>query len=123
MEYYNKTLKYIYPKRGEIYEADLGKTEGSEQGGIRPVLIVQNDTGNHYAPTIICVPLTSKVKREIPTHFNINKEEYEFLMYDSTVLCEQIRTLSKQRLIRKLGMLSAVDMGYVRERLVISMAL
>lgn len=115
--------EYIYPRRGEIYEADLGIGDGSEQAGIRPVLIIQNNVGNHYSPTIICVPLTSKIKKDIPTHYTVTKEKYHFLTHDSTILCEQIKTISKRRLSHKIGMLSKQDMQNVDQRLSISIAL
>lgn len=115
--------EYIYPRRGEIYEADLGVGDGSEQAGIRPVLIIQNNVGNHYSPTIICVPLTSKIKKDIPTHYTVTKEKYHFLTHDSTILCEQIKTISKRRLSHKIGMLSKQDMQNVDQRLSISIAL
>ena len=118
-----ETIQYIYPKRGEIYEADLGSGDGSEQAGIRPVLIIQNNVGNHYSPTIICVPLTSKTKKDIPTHYTITKDNYCFLTYDSTVLCEQIKTISKKRLSHKIGTLSKHDMAQVDRKLGISIAL
>lgn len=118
-----KTVPYIYPRRGEIYEADLGIGDGSEQAGIRPVLIIQNNIGNHYSPTVICVPLTSKSKKDIPTHYTISKEDYDFLTYDSTILCEQIKTISKKRLSHKIGVLSKHDMNQINKRLGISIAL
>ncbi|MGL4362020.1 MAG: type II toxin-antitoxin system PemK/MazF family toxin [Cellulosilyticaceae bacterium] len=114
---------YIYPKRGEIYEADLGTGDGSEQAGIRPVLIIQNNTGNHYSPTVICVPLTSKSKKEIPTHYTITKDNYLFLTYDSTILCEQIKTISKKRLSHKIGIVTKEDMQHIDRKLGISIAL
>lgn len=116
-------FEYIYPRRGEIYEADLGVGDGSEQAGIRPVLIIQNNVGNHYSPTIICVPLTSKIKKDIPTHYTVTKEKYHFLTHDSTILCEQIKTISKRRLSHKIGMLSKQDMQNIDQRLSISIAL
>ncbi|OOB78179.1 MAG: hypothetical protein ATN34_00400 [Epulopiscium sp. Nele67-Bin002] len=118
-----KGVKYIYPKRGEIYEADLGIGDGSEQAGVRPVLIIQNNTGNHYSPTIICVPLTSKCKKHMPTHHTLTKLDYEFLTYDSIVLCEQIKTISKRRLSHRIGMVSKEDMKTIGEKLCVSIAL
>ncbi len=118
-----KDIKYIYPKRGEIYEADLGIGDGSEQAGVRPVLIIQNNTGNHYSPTVICVPLTSKCKKQMPTHYTLTKMEYEFLTYDSIVLCEQIKTISKRRLSHRIGMVGKDDMKMVGEKLCVSIAL
>ena len=118
-----EAIEYIYPKRGEVYEADLGLGDGSEQAGIRPVLIIQNNIGNHYSPTVICVPLTSKNKKDMPTHYTVKKEDYYFLTYDSIVLCEQIKTISKKRLSHKIGMLSKDDMGKIDRKLGISIAL
>ena len=116
-------VDYIYPKRGEIYEADLGNAEGSEQAGIRPVLIIQNNIGNHYSPTVICVPLTSRSKKDMPTHHMIEKKRYPFLTYDSIVLCEQIKTISKTKLSHRIGMLSKQDMYNIGKKLSISIAL
>ncbi len=118
-----RDIKYIYPKRGEIYEADLGIGDGSEQAGVRPVLIIQNNTGNHYSPTVICVPLTSKCKKQMPTHHTLTKLEYEFLTYDSIVLCEQIKTISKRRLSHRIGMVSKDDMKIIGDKLCVSIAL
>lgn len=118
-----KVIDYIYPKRGEIYEADLGVGDGSEQAGIRPVLIIQNNVGNHYSPTVICVPLTSKSKKDMPTHYTVKKDNYFFLTYDSIVLCEQIKTISKKRLSHKIGTLSKEDMQGIDRRLGISISL
>ncbi|ONI40075.1 hypothetical protein AN640_05910 [Candidatus Epulonipiscium fishelsonii] len=118
-----KEVKYIYPKRGDLYEADLGVGDGSEQAGIRPVLIIQNNIGNHYSPTVICVPLTSKCKKDMPTHYTLTKEQYDFLTYDSIVLCEQIKTISKSRLSHRIGMVTKEDMKFVGEKLSVSIAL
>ena len=85
-------------KRGEVYYADLRNTQGSEQGGVRPVLILQNDTGNFYSPTIVVVPLTSKIKKEdLLTHYTLLKEKNRFLIEDSIVCAEQIRAINKTR--------------------------
>ncbi|ONI45876.1 hypothetical protein AN641_02940 [Candidatus Epulonipiscioides gigas] len=118
-----KDVKYIYPKRGEIYEADLGIGDGSEQAGIRPVLIIQNNTGNHYSPTVICVPLTSKCKKPMPTHHTLTKLNYGFLTYDSIILCEQIKTISKSRLSHRIGLVGQDDMKTIGEKLCVSIAL
>ncbi|WP_010167007.1 type II toxin-antitoxin system PemK/MazF family toxin [Candidatus Epulonipiscium viviparus] len=118
-----KDVKYIYPKRGEIYEADLGIGDGSEQAGIRPVLIIQNNTGNHYSPTVICVPLTSKCKKPMPTHHTLTKTNYGFLTYDSIILCEQIKTISKSRLSHRIGLVGQEDMKTIGEKLCVSIAL
>ena len=96
-------------KRGELYYADLSPVVGSEQGGVRPVLIVQNDVGNKYSPTIIAAAITSQLnKAKLPTHINLPAEEYG-LPKNSVVLLEQIRTLDKRRLKDKIGELPVGD--------------
>ena len=93
-------------KRGDIYYADLSPVIGSEQGGVRPVLIVQNDIGNKYSPTVIAAAITSQInKAKMPTHIEIGAENYG-LNKDSVILLEQIRTIDKQRLREKIGRLS-----------------
>ena len=90
-------------KRGDMFYADLSPVVGSEQGGIRPVLIIQNDLGNKYSPTVIAAAITSqKNKTELPTHININSQMCG-LKNDSVVLAEQIRTIDKSRLKEKIG--------------------
>lgn len=90
-------------KRGDIFYADLSPVIGSEQGGIRPVLIIQNDVGNKYSPTVIVAAITSQInKAKMPTHIEINGEEYG-LSKDSVILLEQIRTIDKKRLKEKTG--------------------
>jgi len=85
-------------KRGDIFYADLSPVVGSEQGGIRPVLIIQNDVGNRHSPTIICAAITSKMnKAKLPTHIEVDAQKYH-LVKNSVVLLEQIRTIDKQRL-------------------------
>lgn len=91
-------------KRGEIYYADLSPVVGSEQGGIRPVLIVQNDTGNRYSPTVIAAAITSQTgKARLPTHIDLPVTEDCGLSKDSVVLLEQVRTLDKRRLRERMG--------------------
>ena len=91
-------------KRGEIYYADLRPVVGSEQGGIRPVLIVQNDIGNKYSPTTIVIALTTKTKKSnVPTHVDIHSNNINGLKEDSIALCEQFRTIDKERLKNKVG--------------------
>lgn len=110
-------------KRGDIFYADLSPVVGSEQGGIRPVIIIQNDIGNKYSPTVIVAAITSQInKAKLPTHVEISSEEYG-LNKDSVVLLEQIRTLDKKRLKEKIGHMSDEDMAKVKEALIISMAL
>lgn len=94
--------------RGDIYYADLSPVVGSEQGGLRPVLVIQNDIGNKYSPTVIIAAITSQLtKAKLPTHIELNKDKYN-LAKDSVVLLEQIRTLDKRRLQEKIG---SIDVG------------
>ena len=96
-------------KRGYIFFADLSPVVGSEQGGVRPVLVIQNDVGNRYSPTVIIAAITSQIdKAKLPTHVEINAAEYH-LDRDSVVLLEQIRTIDKQRLQKKITELDAVS--------------
>ena len=91
-------------RRGEIYYADLSPVVGSEQGGVRPVLIIQNDTGNRYSPTVIAAAITSRTgKARLPTHIEIPVDECCGLSKTSTVLLEQVRTLDKKRLRERMG--------------------
>lgn len=107
-------------KRGEIYYADLSPVVGSEQGGVRPVLIIQNDVGNKYSPTIIAAAITSKInKAKMPTHIELSAHEYG-LNKDSVVLLEQIRTIDKRRLREKIGKLDTDMMSKVDKALFIS---
>ncbi|MBO7214987.1 MAG: type II toxin-antitoxin system PemK/MazF family toxin [Clostridia bacterium] len=108
-------------KRGELYYADLSPVVGSEQGGVRPVLVVQNDIGNRHSPTIIAAAVTSKInKAKLPTHIELRAEEYG-LSKDSVVLLEQIRTLDKKRLKERIGSLSEKTMILVNDALLISL--
>ena len=108
-------------RRGEIYYADLSPVVGSEQGGLRPVLIIQNDIGNRYSPTVIVAAITSKIdKARLPTHIEIQADEYG-LSKDSVVLAEQVRTIDKRRLRERVGLLSQEAMAAVDEALQISM--
>ena len=106
-------------KRGDIYYADLSPVVGSEQDGIRPVLIVQNDFGNKYSPTVIAVAITTQNKARLPTHIPINKSVSK-LPKNSIILVEQIRTLDKSRLKNKIGCLDEKTMLKVKEALKIS---
>lgn len=111
-------------KRGDIYYADLSPVIGSEQGGIRPVLIVQNDVGNKYSPTIIVAAITSQInKAKLPTHIEINSQDYDGLNKDSVILLEQIRTIDKKRLKEKVGSISPDLLPRVDEALTISLGL
>ena len=110
-------------KRGDIFYADLSPVIGSEQGGIRPVIIIQNDIGNKYSPTVIVSAITSQInKAKLPTHVEISSVEYG-LNRDSVVLLEQIRTLDKKRLKEKIGHMTDVDMKKGDKALLISLNL
>lgn len=110
-------------KRGDIFYADLSPVVGSEQGGVRPVLIVQNDIGNKYSPTVIAAAITSQInKAKLPTHIEISAKEYG-LQKDSVILLEQIRTIDKKRLREKNGHLDDELMEKVNEALGISFGL
>lgn len=110
-------------KRGDIFYADLSPVVGSEQGGLRPVLIVQNDIGNKYSPTVIAAAITSKLdKAKLPTHIDVYAEEFG-LSKNSVVLLEQIRTLDKRRLREKMGHLDDVLMRRVNDAITISFGL
>ncbi len=110
-------------KRGDVFYADLSPVIGSEQGGIRPVLVIQNDIGNKYSPTVIIAAITSQInKAKLPTHVEINASEYG-LPKDSVVLLEQIRTIDKKRLREKIGRFSDEMMAKVDECLKISLGL
>ena len=110
-------------KRGDIYYADLSPVVGSEQGGIRPVLIVQNDVGNKYSPTVIAAAITSQSnKAKMPTHIELAAKEYG-LNKDSVILLEQIRTIDKRRLREKIGRIDDRLMDSVNDALSISFGL
>ena len=110
-------------RRGDIYYADLSPVVGSEQGGTRPVLIIQNDIGNQYSPTTIVAAITSRIKRaKLPTHVELSAARYR-LEYDSVVLLEQIRTIDKQRLRDKIAHLDEEAMARVDRALGISVGL
>ena len=110
-------------KRGEIYYADLSPVVGSEQGGVRPVLIVQNDVGNKYSPTVIAAAITSQHdKTNLPTHIKVQAEGCG-LQKDSIVLLEQVRTIDKRRLKEKMGTLDMGSMDMVDRALSVSFGL
>ena len=109
--------------RGDIYYADLSPVVGSEQGGLRPVLIIQNDIGNRYSPTVIAAAITSRMsKARLPTHIDIFADEVG-LAKDSVILLEQIRTLDKRRLKEKMGHLDEATMHHVNTAIAISFGL
>ncbi len=110
-------------KRGEIYYADLSPVIGSEQGGVRPVLIIQNDVGNKYSPTVIAAAITSQHnKNKLPTHISVDADNCG-LAKDSIVLLEQVRTIDKQRLKEKMGSLDNNSMDMVDKALSVSFGL
>lgn len=110
-------------KRGDVYFADLSPVVGSEQGGVRPVLIIQNDIGNRFSPTVIVAAITAQIqKAKLPTHVEIDAERYGFER-DSVILLEQIRTIDKQRLTDKITHLDEEMMDKVDEALQISLGL
>lgn len=110
-------------KRGDIYYADLSPVVGSEQGGLRPVLIIQNDVGNRYSPTVIAAAITSRMgKNRLPTHIDIHADRVG-LAKDSVVLLEQIRTLDKRRLKEKMGHLDEGMMKSVNSAIAVSFGL
>ena len=110
-------------KRGDIYYADLSPVVGSEQGGVRPVLIVQNDVGNKFSPTVIAAAITSqKYKTNLPTHIQVHANDCG-LAKDSIVLLEQVRTLDKRRLRERMGNLAPDDMNRINRALSVSFGL
>lgn len=110
-------------KRGDIYYADLRPVVGSEQGGIRPVLIIQNDVGNRHSPTVICAAITSKLnKADLPTHIELDAQNYD-MVKDSVILLEQLRTIDKKRLKDKICHLDIPMMEKVNRALEISLEL
>ena len=110
-------------RRGDVYYADLRPVIGSEQGGIRPVLIVQNDIGNKHSPTVICAAITSKMnKAKMPTHIELDSAKYD-MDKDSVILLEQLRTIDKKRLKDKVCHLDQEIMEKVNKGLRISLEL
>ena len=110
-------------KRGDIFYADLSPVVGSEQGGLRPVLIIQNDIGNRYSPTVIAAAITSRLsKTHLPTHIDIYAEKAG-LSKDSVILLEQVRTLDKRRLKEKMGHLDDDVMQVVNSAIAVSFGL
>ncbi len=125
----NKNVNFIWEsdtldiRRGDIYYADLSPVVGSEQGGIRPVLIVQNNVGNKYSPTVIAAAITSQqFKTKLPTHISVDAAVCG-LSKDSVVLLEQLRTLDKKRLREKMGNLPENDMDRINDALSVSVGL
>ena len=110
-------------RRGDIYFADLSPVVGSEQGGVRPVLIIQNDIGNRYSPTVIAAAITSqRDKAKLPTHIELSAQSCG-LQKDSTVLLEQVRTIDKKRLRERMGEITPETMNSINSALSISFGL
>lgn len=107
-------------KRGDIFYADLRPVVGSEQGGVRPVLIVQNDTGNRHSPTVIIAAITSRMKHKLPTHVEIDSKRHDMIK-DSVILLEQLRTIDKARLKDKVCHLDNEIITKVNEALITSL--
>ena len=119
----NRSVKSVVIKRGDIFYADLRPVVGSEQGGIRPVLIIQNDVGNKHSPTVICAAITSRMnKAKLPTHIEIDAASYA-IVKDSVILLEQLRTIDKRRLRDKVCHLDAEILQKVNHALCISLEL
>lgn len=119
----NRSVKFVIIKRGDIFYADLRPVIGSEQGGIRPVLIIQNDIGNKHSPTVICAAITSKMnKAKLPTHVEIDAGRYA-IVKDSVILLEQLRTIDKKRLKDRVCHLDVEILQQVDKALKISLEL
>lgn len=113
----------VIVKRGDVYFADLSPVVGSEQGGVRPVLIIQNDIGNRFSPTVVVAAITAQIqKAKLPTHVEIDAQRYGFER-DSVILLEQIRTIDKQRLTDKITHLNEEMMKCVEDALGISLGM
>ncbi|SDH05156.1 mRNA interferase MazF [Alteribacillus persepolensis] len=118
---YQQSKKVV--KRGDVFFADLSPVVGSEQGGVRPVLIIQNDIGNRFSPTVVVAAITAQIKKaKLPTHVEIDAAKHRFDR-DSVILLEQIRTIDKQRLTDKITHLDEDTMERVKEALEISLGL
>ena len=115
--------KIVIIRRGDVYYADLRPVVGSEQGGIRPVLIIQNDIGNRHSPTVICAAITSKMnKAKLPTHVELSARQCD-MVKDSVILLEQLRTIDKQRLREKICHIDETLLTKVNDALRISLEL
>jgi mRNA interferase MazF len=119
----NRSVKKLIIRRGDIYYADLSPVVGSEQGGIRPVLIIQNNVGNRHSPTVICAAITSKMnKAKLPTHIELSTKDYQ-IVKNSVILLEQIRTIDKQRLKEFVCHIDSGKMKKVEEAIRVSLEL
>ncbi|MDD6294088.1 MAG: type II toxin-antitoxin system PemK/MazF family toxin [Lachnospiraceae bacterium] len=116
-------MNSLVVRRGDVYYADLRPVIGSEQGGIRPVLIIQNDMGNKHSPTVICAAITSKMnKAKLPTHVELDSRRYN-MVKDSVILLEQLRTIDKKRLKDKVCHLDEEILNQVDRALLVSLEL
>ena len=116
-------MNIVQIKRGDIFYADLSPVVGSEQGGIRPVIVIQNDVGNRHSPTIICAAITSKMnKAKLPTHVELEAKKYH-LVKNSVILLEQVRTIDKQRLKDFICHVDKYMMSRIEEAIKISFGL
>ena len=123
LSYMYRSVNRVQVRRGDIFYADLSPVVGSEQGGIRPVLIIQNDMGNRHSPTVICAAITSKMnKAKLPTHIALEMNKYNIIK-DSVILLEQIRTIDKSRLREKVCHLDDEILEKINHALCVSLAL
>lgn len=120
---FRRSVRLVIIRRGDIYYADLRPVVGSEQGGVRPVLIIQNDVGNKHSPTVICAAITSRMnKAKLPTHVELSARDWD-MMKDSVILLEQLRTIDKQRLREKICHLDGDLLDQVNDALKVSLEL
>ena len=123
MYFFNWSVKNVIIKRGDVYYADLRPVIGSEQGGVRPVLVIQNDTGNRHSPTVIVAAITSKMnKAKLPTHVELNTRQCQ-IVRDSVILLEQLRTIDKQRLKERICHIDDELLEQVNQALRVSLEL
>ena len=120
---FRRSVRLVIIRRGDIYYADLRPVVGSEQGGVRPVLIIQNDVGNKHSPTVICAAITSRMnKAKLLTHVELSARDCD-MMKDSVILLEQLRTIDKQRLREKICHLDGDLLDQVNDALKVSLEL
>ena len=120
---FRRSVRLVIIRRGDIYYADLRPVVGSEQGGVRPVLIIQNDVGNKHSPTVICAAITSRMnKAKLPTHVELSARDCDTVK-DSVILLEQLRTIDKQRLREKICHLDGDLLDQVNDALKVSLEL